>query len=167
MISSPLPSSEQEVWERLIILLRILCLFRGCDLAHSHRNVKTDSVPWFLRSQRKGRLHFAWYPVPKLQPLHCDPQYFLALYLQITASVAGPSLFYSLPRAGSRSPLKSDTINSITTKYLHARGLVEWTAHSTRGAAATALLARGIPPRWFKPLGIGTPQSVSTVFITG
>ena len=155
MLNAPLPTSEEGVRERLVLLLRLACLFRGCDLKMAHRNVNMTSQPWLMYTKRKGKQYYAWYPVPRLHPVHVDPQYFMVQNLSLTSEVAGPALFYSLPKAGNRYPLKSDTINSITTKYLHARGLKDWSAHSTRGAAATALLVRG-----FKQWGTRSPQIV-------
>ena len=50
-------------------------------------------------------------------------------------------------------PLAPGTINAITTKFLRANGLSDFTAHSTRGAAATTLLAKGVPPQVVQQLG--------------
>ena len=118
--------------------------------------------------KRKGRDYYAWYPIPSIHPFQCDPQYWLMQYICLSSQAKGPLLFCGLagkPTAGN--PLKSNTINGITTRYLQARGLHQWTAHSTRGAAATALLNRGVPPRWYKPWGIGRAPIHSINFTTG
>jgi hypothetical protein len=49
--------------------------------------------------------------------------------------------------------LKADTINSLTTKFLRAQGLNEFSAHATRGACATSLITRGIEPALVQALG--------------
>ena len=51
------------------------------------------------------------------------------------------------------NPLKSDTINSLYTKYLHENGLADFTAHSTRGACVTALLKKGGTPKVIQQMG--------------
>ena len=104
--------------------------------------------------KRKGKNYHAWYPIPSIHPFQCDPQYWLMQYICLSSQAKGPLLFCGLagkPTAGN--PLKSNTINGVTTRYLQARGLHQWTAHSTRGAAATALLNRGVPPQVVQAMG--------------
>ena len=74
-----------------------------------------------------------------------NPVFGLQKYILMTAG-RGSHLFWTLPGKGPMKPLASGTINAITTRFLHANGLSDFTAHSTRGAAATTLLARGVPP---------------------
>lgn len=153
MCTSPTPTCEAGIRERLILLLRILCLYRGCDLAGAVRKVRSEKQPWMIFMKRKGRPKASWYPIPHINPPACDPQHWLVTYMALTQDYAQPELFCSLRNAGPRKPICSDTINSITTAYLHARGLQDWTAHSTRGAAATALIKRGVPPAIVQALG--------------
>lgn len=149
-----LPDGEQEIRLRLIILLRLLGMYRGVDLAHAHRNVKTSSQPWMLYTKRKNRRHYGWYPVPQVEPRGCNPQYWLQKYIQCTSDFSGPQLFVSLRcRARQRAPISEDTINGMTTRFLREQGLGEWSAHSTRGACATALLHRGVEPAIVQALG--------------
>ena len=54
--SAPSPISEGEVRLRVIVLLRLLCLFRGCDLHTARRNIDRSAQPWMLQSRRKGRV---------------------------------------------------------------------------------------------------------------
>ena len=64
-------------------------------------------------------------------------------------------MFLALPaRDGAPDkPLASDTINSLKIKFLEAHNLLEVTAHSTRGACATALLRKGVPPAVVQQMG--------------
>jgi hypothetical protein len=57
------PCDEVSIRLRLILLLRLLCMFRGVDLARAHRNVRKGSLPYFLETQKKGRQYYAWYPM--------------------------------------------------------------------------------------------------------
>lgn len=78
----------------------------------------------------------------------------LQRYVSCTAWYEGEELLLTLPdHEGKRYPLKSDTINSLTTKFLNREGYKSFTAHSTRGAAATSLLKRGVPPQLVQAMG--------------
>jgi hypothetical protein len=147
------PCDEVSIRLRLILLLRLLCMFRGVDLARAHRNVRKGSLPYFLETQKKGRQYYAWYPIPHIEPTKCSPVMYILAYLEFTKDYTGPELFVTTPSAKGRRPLKADTINGLTTRFLHARGLQEYTAHSTRGAAATALLLKGVEPQVVQALG--------------
>jgi integrase len=147
----PLPHTEDQVRLRCILLLRLLGLFRGVDLARAQRPLDSSGQPWFLTTKRKGRLYFAQYPVHHFDPVACDPQYWLAKYVNMTSTYAGNALFVSLTSA--RTPLQADTINGLTTRFLSANGLTTFTAHSTRGAAATSLLSQGVEPALVQSLG--------------
>lgn len=149
------PLSEEKLRERCILLLRFLCFFRGIDLARAKRStIRDQSQPWFLETQRKGRKYFLHYPVPCMEPAAINPQAMLQRYILVTAFYPGDALILSLPNEqGERFPLKSSTINSLTRKWLRSKGLVGFTAHSTRGAAATSLLKRGVPPPLVQAMG--------------
>lgn len=153
--AAPMPVTEADIRLRLILLLRLLCLFRGVDLERSKRTtIQFRRDPWFLEAKRKGRSYYMHYPVPKLDPPPCDPQELLQRYILCTAWYPGEELLLTLPNSlGVRTPLKSDTINSLTTGYLRGEGITDYTAHSTRGAAATSLLKRGVSPHLVQQMG--------------
>lgn len=66
---APIPCSEEEIRLRLILLMRLVGLFRGIDLARSKRStIQFKNQPWFLESKRKGRSYYMHYPIPELQP---------------------------------------------------------------------------------------------------
>ena len=147
------PEMEEEVRQRCIVLLRLVCLFRGIDLERSHRNIDCRQQPWMLESMRKGRSYWARYPIPCIWPREVNPQVWLDTYLEMTSDYQGSSLFVSLPSPQGRKPIKSDTINGITTRFMESVGITQWTAHATRGAGATALIARGVEPAIVQSLG--------------
>ena len=147
------PEREEDIRLRCILLLRLLCLFRGVDLERAHRNIDCAQQPWMLESKRKGRAYWARYPVPCIWPENVNPQVWLDQYLHCTADYTGPSLFVSLPTPQGRKPIQSDTINGLTTRFLQSIGITQWTAHATRGAGATALIARGVEPAIVQSLG--------------
>lgn len=154
LASAPCPTTEDDIRLRLVLLLRFLCLFRGVDIARSRRDtLKTQSQPWLMESKRKGRLYFAFYPIHSISPQACNPQFWLHSYLQLTSAFKGPELILSLPSQGQRTPLSSDRINALTTQFLHSVGLEHFSAHSTRGAAATTLLLLGVDPNVVKEMG--------------
>ena len=144
---------EEEVRLRCIVLLRLVCLFRGIDLERSRRNIDCRQQPWMLESRRKGRSFWARYPIPCIWPRDVNPQVWLDTYLEMTSDYQGSSLFVSLPSPQGRKPIKSDTINGITTRFMESVGITQWTAHATRGAGATALIARGVEPAIVQSLG--------------
>ena len=63
-------------------------------------------------------------------------------------------LLGTLPdRSGKRMPLSAMSIHRITTDCLKAHGITQYTAHSTRGAGATALIHKGVSPAVVQSLG--------------
>ena len=166
----PLPCAEEEIRLRLILLMRLVCLFRGIDSANAKRSsIKTSSQPWFLETNSKGRGYYSHYPIPDLTPKACCPQEMLQRYILVTAPYVGGELLLTLPNQhGVRLHLSPDSINSLSTKWLKANGYPEYTAHSTRGASATSLLKRGIPPALVQALGDWAKSGLfPKFFITG
>ena len=146
LMNRPPPSTEEGIREHLIILLRFFCLFRGVDLARCKNEIVQKHGMWFLNMQRKGQKVWSLNPIPKIEPDIINPRFWLQRYVTMTAS-RGFLLFWSLPNKSAFIPLSPNTINSITTRFLRANGLKGFTAHSTRGAAATTLLQKGVPPQ--------------------
>ena len=107
-----------------------------------------------LRSTRKGRLYEGSYPVIHLHPMQVDPQYWIEQYCRLTSAYQGEELLCSLETRNGRGPLRSSTINSLTTRWLREHGVgLKYTAHSTRGAAATTLLHLGLSPGLVQAIG--------------
>ena len=150
LMSTDFTVSEETLRLRAIVTMRILSLFRGIDLARTTRDVQRGAV-YFVNSRRKGRLVHQRYPVHRLEPASICPQRALDDYIAATADYDGPELFVSLTQP--RRPLRADTINSITTKFLKDHNLKGFSAHSTRGAAVTALILLGVDPHVVCALG--------------
>ena len=120
--------------------------------------VQRAAQPWFISAKRKGRRYYARYPIHNVTPPSIDPQRCLARYLEATGDYEGSEIFVSLRKP--RKPLSSDAINRLTTRWLrnHLLELGEletdsFSAHSTRGAAATALIYLGVDPHVVAALG--------------
>ena len=150
--------TEAQLRLQAILSLRFFALFRGVDLARSRRDIQRAAQPWFISAKRKGRRYYARYPIHNVTPPSIDPQRCLARYLEATGDYEGSEIFVSLRKP--RKPLSSNTINGLTTRWLrkHLLELGEletysFSAHSTRGAAATALIYLGVDPHVVAALG--------------
>ena len=144
--------TESQVRLRLILVFRFFALSRGIDLERTKRTdiIKQDKV-WFVMSRRRGRPVHEPYPIHAMSNVAFCPIYWLCVYLDMTTSYEGPALFVSLKPP--RRPILASTINSVTTTFLRTMGLHEFTAHSTRGSAATALILLGVDPHVVCELG--------------
>ena len=91
------------------------------------------------------------YPVARMEPATVCPQAVISAYRMMTMDYEGYFLFVSLK--GPRKPLSADTINSMTTNGLHKQGLRDFSAHSTRGAAASEMINKGQDPMFVCALG--------------
>ena len=144
--------TEKALRLRAILALRFFCLFRGIDLARAKRDlVITNPEVWYLKTRRKGRRKEGLYPVARISLASVCPQSCLSVYLEKSKDYSGDALFVSL--TFPRRPISADTINSLTTEWLHARGLMDFTAHSTRASSATEMVAAGVNPRLVAVLG--------------
>ena len=152
LLDRPPPLSEEAVREHLILLLRLLCMFRGIDLARCKNQLEFKGGSWFLSMMRKGQKSWALYPIPDITPKQVNPRYWLLAYIGMVKR-RGSFLLWSLPGKGPSKPSTANTINAITTRFLKSQGLEDYTAHSTRGAAATSLLLKGVPPGVVQQLG--------------
>ena len=104
-----------------------------------------------MMSRRKGRPVHEACPIHAMSNVAFCPIYWLSVYLVMTTSYEGPALFVSLKPP--QRPLLASTINSLTTTFLRSMGLHEFTAHSTRGSAVTALISLGVDPHVVCELG--------------
>jgi integrase len=152
MLDGPVPTELADVRLRTILVLRLLCMYRGIDLARCHRELVVKQGVYFLSMLRKGKRQRQLYPIPQIQPDALNPLFWVRKYVEMTPEL-GPELFWALPCKDTVKPLKSDTINSLTTRFLRLNGLTDFSAHSTRGACATALLANGVPPQVVQQMG--------------
>ena len=144
--------TESQVRLRPILVFRFFALFRGIDLERTKRTgiIKQGKV-WFVQARRKGRPVYQSSPIQEMSNKAYCPLYWLGVYLEMTSSYEGNELFVSLK--APRKPIVAGTINSLTTTFLRSVGLHEFTAHSTRGSAATALILLGVDPHIVCELG--------------
>jgi integrase len=163
MLDAPEPVDIVDVRLRAILLLRLLCMYRGIDLARTYRPIIVKQGVHFMSMLRKGKRKKQLYPLPKIQPDKLNPIYWVEKYMDMTPEL-GPELFWALPSAEKMKPLVSDTINSLTTRFLKVNGLKDFTAHSTRGACATALLKKGVPPQVVQQMGDWTSEISFNLF---
>ena len=104
IMDAPIPTSEQDIRLRLILLLRFLCLYRGVDLARSQHKVVVKQSTWFLNMRRKGEKHFSLQPVPEIAPQALNPRFWLIKYVALIEN-RGSNLFWTLPGKGPVKPL--------------------------------------------------------------
>ena len=91
------------------------------------------------------------YPVARMEPATICLQAVFSAYRMTTMDYEGEFLFVSLKRP--RKPLSADTINSMTTKWLHKQGLRDFSAQSTRRAASSEMINKGQDPMVVCALG--------------
>ena len=137
--------SVPELRERLIILFRVLALYRGVDLARTQRTISLVQDRCFVLLRRKGWLFPKWEQVLKFdEDKSLSPFHLMQTYVAKTArfSVPGGPLLLSLD---GKKALSSDRINSLTKKILQRFGIPpSWTAHSTRGAGVFMYKSLGL-----------------------
>ena len=130
-------SSVAELRCRLIMVMRLLCLFRSVDLSHVLRTVSFDGAVPFVLVKRKGWSQHKWERLlclpeqPLLSPWHVMQEYVARTFSQ---APPGGSLFLSLARPFRA--LGSEAIASVTKRFLSSCGvrMDVWGPHSTRGA---------------------------------
>ena len=137
--------TESQVRLRPILVLRFFALFCGIDLERTKQTgIIKQGKDWFVQTRRKERPIYESSPIHEMSNKAYCPLYWLGVYLEMTRSYEGNELFVSLK--APRKPIVAGTINSLTTTFLRSVGLHEFTAHSTRGSAATALILLGVDP---------------------
>ena len=132
--------------ERLIILLRILCLHRSVDLSRVLRTVSLFEKRPFILIRRKGWTMYRWEEIPQVPecPAVC-PWTVLQKYVTLTAgqAPAGGPLFVALQPPFK--PLTANSLGSLTKKIMCKFGIPpEWGPHSTRGAGVTFYKKAGL-----------------------
>ena len=116
LVDAPVPTGEEKIRNHLILLLRLLCLFRGIDLARCHNAVQIKQGVYFLPMRRKGQTSFSFSPVPEVQPPLLNPRLWLGMYIALVEK-RGPWLFWTLPGKGPSRPLSADAIIALTSKF--------------------------------------------------
>ena len=133
-----------EINTRLILYLRFFALFRGVDLQRTRRTPARRGDVCLMSAQHKGRPTFECYPLHPMQRREFCPQFWIRRYISLTADFESTELLVSVSKP--RNPILAATMNFLTTLFLQSAGLHDFSAHFTRGAAATALIILGVDP---------------------
>ena len=137
-------TSEMKIRTRLILCLRFFALFRGLDLQRTRRTLEQRGDVCFFWAWRKGRPAFERYPLHPMERREFCPQFWIRRYISLTADYERTELLLSV--SNPRKPILASTVNFLTARYLRSAGLHNFSAHSTRGAAATALYILAVDP---------------------
>ena len=79
------------------------------------------------------------------------PQFWIRRYISLTADCEGTELLVSVSKPCK--PILASTVNSLLTRFLQSACLHDFSAHSTCGVAATALIILGVGPHIVCELG--------------
>jgi hypothetical protein len=147
------------VRDRLIIVWRILGLYRSFDLSGLYRTVSQLGDEKFVVVHKKGWLSPRWERVlsfpdsPDISPWHL-----LLLYCSLTVHMVPPPkgvrrVLLSLVKPFDA--ISADRIGSLTGRILSEFGVDTgiWKPHSTRGAGVAMYSGWGIPPEVVAQLG--------------
>ena len=133
-----------QVRNRLIIVWRLLHLYRSVDLAHLRRLwAKGPNGELYIAAQCKGWLSYRWErDHPNLCPLHL-----IVRYMHITPEGAprGPLLIALVKPHGAVS---SDRVGTLTKQILQLNGVdvSHYKPHTTRGAGKLIHKHMNLPP---------------------
>ena len=105
----------------------------------------------FTMTRRKGRPVYEHCPIHAMDNGAFSPIYCLGAYLDLASSYTAGELFVSFK--ASKKPTVAGPIDSLTSTFLRNMQLHELTAHSTRGALATARILPGGDPHVDSKLG--------------
>jgi hypothetical protein len=126
-------NSIEAVRDRLILIFRLLQLYRSVDLERTFRVCSLFQGTLYVSTRRKGAAQPAFEQVISLPT---PPRHLLQRYVDLTSHQAQPGS--PLLRALNRpfSPLKANSIGSITKRLLEKFGVPVsiFGPHSTRGA---------------------------------
>ena len=136
-----------EVRMRLVVVCRLLCLFRSVDLSNALRTVSVrDGVPYILIKRKGARTH-RWERVVCLpEAENISPWHLIMRYVRMTVGHGKPGgpLLLSLkkPYVG----LTADRVGSLTRQALGLLGIntTVYGPHSTRGAGVSLYKKLGL-----------------------
>ena len=138
--------------ERLVIVCRLLCLYRSIDLARLSRNISIlNSKCPFVKIRRKGWKIEKWEKVISIPSLpHISPWHLMLAYVKRTSKQGRPGGPLLLTLEKPTRPLSAGSVASITKRGLSKFGIdcKVWGAHSTRGAGVA----------FYKKLGLSAEQ---------
>jgi hypothetical protein len=130
-------TSIEEVRNRLVIICRLLNLFRSVDLARTYRCQSQVGNTVYVLTQRKNQKKPHWEALIKVPgaPSIC-PVTLMNHYVAMTASHVPSGSLLLRQLKPPYAPLSNNTVGSITKKSLIKFGIDTsfWGPHSTRGA---------------------------------
>jgi muconolactone delta-isomerase len=145
-------SSRTEVRARLVLVWRLLGLFRSYDLFNVRRAVSELEGKHFVLVRRKGWQTFRWERIislpnaPELSPWHLFAHY---VALCPKAGGGGPTEPPPLLVAVTApfSPISANRIGSITAEQMAKFGVpADFKPHATRGIGLNLLVSLGLKP---------------------
>ena len=96
LATTPLSGTPLDLRERLLISLRLLCLYRGIDLARLQRTISLVGNRPFVMVQRKGWAQPKWEEIISLPRLeNISPWHLLQAYVARTSEMGTPGVFFS------------------------------------------------------------------------
>ena len=150
LISQPVKfGCRIQVRNRLIIVWRLLHLYRSVDLAHLRRLwAKGPNGELHIAAQRKAWLSYRWERVmvlpnhPTTCPLHPIVRY---MHITLEGTPRGPLLIGLVKPHGA---LSSDRVGALTKQILHTQGVdvTHYKPHTTRGAGKLMHKQINLPP---------------------
>ena len=138
-----------QVRNTLIIVWRLLHLYRSVDLAHLRRLwAKGPNGELYIAAQRKGWLSYRWERVMVL-PNHPNvcPLHLIVRYMHITPEGA-PRVPLLVALVKPHGALSSDRVGALTKHILQAHGVdvTHYKPHTTRGAGKLIHKQMNLPP---------------------
>jgi hypothetical protein len=133
--------------DRLILVMRLLALHRGIDLARSLRTISVLQSKAFILVQRKGWVVPKWEQIINLpHSPNISPWHLLQKYVHLTATLGTPGGPLLLALNPPYKPLSANSINSLTKQLLLQYGIPMsvFGAHSTRGAGVAFYKKMGL-----------------------
>ena len=129
--------SIEEVRNRLIIVCRLLNLYRSVDLARTWRCQSSVGKQFYVLTQRKNQKKPQWEALIAIpdHPAIC-PVTLMKHYVQMTAHQVPSGSILLRQLKPPYAPLSNNTVGSITRNILTKFGVPTsfWGPHSTRGA---------------------------------
>ena len=120
----------------LILVFRLLQLFRSVDLAQTWRSCSYAGTEMFVTVQRKGASKPAWEPLIEGGEPGLSPAHLIRAYVALTAAHCPPGSPLLRSLKAPYRPIKANSIGGITKRLLSALGVPMgvYGAHSTRRA---------------------------------
>ena len=131
----------------LILVCRLLCLYRSADLANLKRTASVLGGVPYIKIKRKGQKFPKWERVVAISEVRqISPFHLLQAYVAATQKQGHPGGPVLLSLRSPFKPLTADAIGSLTKNALQSFGIPSkiFGAHSTRGAGVNFMKKLGL-----------------------